>query len=152
MSPLSIAAMTGVPDKAEESVRSGWGAIFGCGCRRDAKVGHLVGRPHFGKSGQSARAPLACETCRPRGAERLLPTRAGGIMTPGHTRDTRAHGSHRRTSQTSKPTMQPTAVRSRRPTHRGRLKGGHWHSPCHGIGGIFNTRKGKFQYKISIWR
>ena len=27
MSPLSIAAMTGVPDKAEESVRSGWGAI-----------------------------------------------------------------------------------------------------------------------------
>ena len=41
MSPLSIAAMTGVPDKAEESVRSGWGAIFGCGWRRDAKVGHL---------------------------------------------------------------------------------------------------------------
>ena len=32
---------------------------------------------------------------------------------PGHARDTRAHGSHRRTSQPSKPTMQPTAVRSR---------------------------------------
>ena len=58
MSPLSIAAMTGVSDKAEESVRSGWGAIFGCGWRRYAKVGHLVGRSHFGKSGQSARAPL----------------------------------------------------------------------------------------------
>ena len=27
MSPLSIAAMTGVPDKAEESVRSGWSAM-----------------------------------------------------------------------------------------------------------------------------
>ena len=58
MSPLSIAAMTGVPDKAEESVRSGWGAIFGCGWRRYAKVGHLVGRSLFGKSGQSARVPL----------------------------------------------------------------------------------------------
>ena len=28
MSPLSIAAMTEVPDKAEESVRSGWGELF----------------------------------------------------------------------------------------------------------------------------
>ena len=27
--------MTGVPDKAEESVRSGWGAIFGCGESND---------------------------------------------------------------------------------------------------------------------
>ena len=36
--------MTGVPDKAVESVRSDWGAIFGCGWRRNAKVGHLVGR------------------------------------------------------------------------------------------------------------
>ena len=48
--------MTGVPDKAEESVRSGWGSIFGCLWRRNAIVGHLVGRSHFGKSGQSARA------------------------------------------------------------------------------------------------
>ena len=36
---------------------------------------------------------------------------------PGHTRDTRAHGSHRRTSQPSKPTMQTTAVRSRDAAH-----------------------------------
>ena len=56
--------MTGVPDKAEESVRSGWGAIFGCGWRRYAKVGQLVGRPHFGKS------------------------------EPGHTRDTRDTRAH----------------------------------------------------------
>ncbi len=44
--------MTGVPDKAVESVRSDGGAIFGCGWRSYAKVGHLVGRSHFGKSGQ----------------------------------------------------------------------------------------------------
>ena len=52
--------MTGVPDKAVESVRSDCGAIFGCGWRSYAKVGHLVGRPHFGKSGQSARAVTFC--------------------------------------------------------------------------------------------
>ena len=35
---------------------------------------------------------------------------------PGHTRDTRAHGSHRRTSQPSKPTNPPS---NPRPSGRG---------------------------------
>ena len=39
--------MTGVPAKAVESVRSDWGLFLGCGWRRYAKVGHLVGQATF---------------------------------------------------------------------------------------------------------
>ena len=50
-----------------------------------------------------------------RGAGKKTPGAPRGEL--GHTRDTRAQGSHRRTSQPSKPTMAPTHGRRSRPTH-----------------------------------
>ena len=53
----------------------------------------------------------------------------GGAGThTGHT-GTRAHGSH--TDEPHNHPNPPTHGRRSRP-YRGRLKGGHWHSPCHG--------------------
>ena len=64
---------------------------------------------------------------------------------PGHTRDTRAHEGTRitQTNLTTIQTHQPTAV------GRGRLKGGHWHSPVRSV--LYRTLTQHAWHDYACW-